>query len=99
MNEFKRLRNEARNLSRKHYGDLITRIESYGTYTNEAVFCNLSHYDIVLPFDLNEVDIERKYLPANQILDSIELEYEGFSSFLLEEKHTHYLCIKFWKEY
>lgn len=97
MKEIQKIRNKARTLSLQLYGNLLARIEYYGVYTSEAVFNSLSAYDIVLPFELIDTEVERAYSIANQILDGIE--YEGFSSCLMKDNNTHYLCIKFWREY
>lgn len=96
MNEIKNLRSKARKLSRKSYGKMISRLASYGVHVDEFCSSNLSHYDIVLPFELEHSSVKRAYYIANAVLDTIE--YDGVSFFLMEIESTNYLCIKFWKE-
>lgn len=96
MDEIKKFRTQARKMSHQLHGELVARIESYGVYTNEAIFRDLTHYDIVLPFQLVNSDVEKAYRIANDILNCVECE--GFSSFLMEMDNAHYLCLKFWRE-
>ncbi|WP_293670672.1 hypothetical protein [uncultured Parabacteroides sp.] len=95
MNEIKNINIKAINLSRKLYGDMLVRLESYGVFVHEASFSNLSNYDIVFPIYMRKDQVRKAYHMANSVLDSIG--YDGFTALLLENDHTHYLCLKFWK--